>query len=43
LPAGASKLLVPYYFVILNGACVVAFWKFLTGQKMVVWKPRQGE
>jgi glycosyltransferase involved in cell wall biosynthesis len=43
LPAGGSKLLAPYYFVILNGACVVAFWKFLTGQKMVVWKPRQGE
>jgi glycosyltransferase involved in cell wall biosynthesis len=43
LPAGASKLLVPYYFVILNGACVVAFWKFLTGRKMVLWKPRRGE
>jgi glycosyltransferase involved in cell wall biosynthesis len=43
LPAGASKLLVPYYFVILNGACVIAFWKFLTGQKMVLWKPRQGK
>lgn len=43
LPASASKLLVPYYFVILNGACVIAFWKFLTGQKMVLWKPRQGE
>lgn len=43
LPAGASKMLVPYYFVILNGACVIAFWKFLSGQKMVLWKPRQGE
>lgn len=43
LPAGASKLLVPYYFVILNAACVIAFWKFLTGQKIVLWKPRQGE
>lgn len=42
LPAGVSTLLVPYYFVILNGACVVAFWKFLAGQKMVLWKPRQG-
>jgi cellulose synthase/poly-beta-1,6-N-acetylglucosamine synthase-like glycosyltransferase len=39
----ASKLLVPYYFVILNAACVIAFWKFLTGQKMVVWAPRRGE
>jgi cellulose synthase/poly-beta-1,6-N-acetylglucosamine synthase-like glycosyltransferase len=42
LPARASKLLVPYYFVILNAACVIAFWKFLTGQKMILWKPRQG-
>jgi cellulose synthase/poly-beta-1,6-N-acetylglucosamine synthase-like glycosyltransferase len=43
LPATASKLLVPYYFVVLNAACVIAFWKFLTGQKMVVWTPRRGE
>jgi cellulose synthase/poly-beta-1,6-N-acetylglucosamine synthase-like glycosyltransferase len=42
-PVKASKLLVPYYFVVLNAACVIAFWKFLTGQKMVVWTPRQGE
>lgn len=42
LPAGASRLLVPYYFVVLNAACVVASWKFLRGQKMVLWKPRQG-
>ena len=42
-PAKASKLLVPYYFVILNAACVIAFWKFLSGQKMVMWTPRQGE
>jgi cellulose synthase/poly-beta-1,6-N-acetylglucosamine synthase-like glycosyltransferase len=37
-----SKLLSPYYFVILNVACILAFWKFLTGQKMVLWKPRLG-
>jgi cellulose synthase/poly-beta-1,6-N-acetylglucosamine synthase-like glycosyltransferase len=42
-PVKASKLLAPYYFVILNAACVIAFWKFLTGQKMVVWAPRRGE
>jgi cellulose synthase/poly-beta-1,6-N-acetylglucosamine synthase-like glycosyltransferase len=40
--AGVSKLLAPYYFVVLNLACVVAFWKFLGGQKMVVWHPRKG-
>jgi hypothetical protein len=34
---------MPHCFVILNGACVVAFWKFLTGRKMVLWKPRRGE
>jgi hypothetical protein len=37
-----SKLLMSYYFVILNAACVVAFWKLLNGEKIVVWKPRQG-
>jgi cellulose synthase/poly-beta-1,6-N-acetylglucosamine synthase-like glycosyltransferase len=42
LPARASKLLAPYYFVVLNGACAVAFWKFLTGRKIVLWKPREG-
>jgi cellulose synthase/poly-beta-1,6-N-acetylglucosamine synthase-like glycosyltransferase len=40
--AGASWLLTPYYFVVLNVACVVAFWKFLCGQKMILWIPRQG-
>jgi cellulose synthase/poly-beta-1,6-N-acetylglucosamine synthase-like glycosyltransferase len=40
--AGASKLLAPYYFVVLNVACVVAFWKFLSGQKMILWIPRKG-
>lgn len=38
----ASKLMAPYYFVILNAACALAFWKFLTGQKIVLWKPRAG-
>jgi glycosyltransferase involved in cell wall biosynthesis len=38
----APKLLAPYYFVLLNLACAAAFWKFLNGQKMVIWKPRGG-
>jgi hypothetical protein len=42
LPAVASKLLAPYYFVILNMACAVALWKFMNRQKMVLWKPRVG-
>jgi glycosyltransferase involved in cell wall biosynthesis len=38
----APKLLVPYYFVLLNLACAAAFWKFLSGHKMITWKPRGG-
>jgi cellulose synthase/poly-beta-1,6-N-acetylglucosamine synthase-like glycosyltransferase len=38
----ASKLLMSYYFVLLNVACVVAFWKLLNGKKIVLWAPRQG-
>ncbi|MCI0591334.1 MAG: glycosyltransferase family 2 protein [Gammaproteobacteria bacterium] len=42
LPKAASKLLAPYYFVVLNVACALAFWKFLNGETMVLWKPRGG-
>ncbi len=42
VPCVPSRVLTPYYFVILNTACAVAFWKFVKGQKMVVWKPRGG-
>ncbi len=38
----SSNLLMPYYFVVLNLASAVACWKFLNGQKMVIWKPRVG-
>jgi cellulose synthase/poly-beta-1,6-N-acetylglucosamine synthase-like glycosyltransferase len=41
-PRVPSKLLTPYYFVVLNLACVIAFWKFMLGQKMVIWTPRGG-
>jgi cellulose synthase/poly-beta-1,6-N-acetylglucosamine synthase-like glycosyltransferase len=41
-PARAARLLAPYYFVILNAACALAFWKLLNGQRMALWKPRQG-
>lgn len=40
--AESSKLLVPYYFVILNMACVLAFWRFLNRRKIVLWRPRGG-
>lgn len=38
----ASRLLTPYYFLILNAACLMAFWKFMNHQKMATWKPRTG-
>jgi cellulose synthase/poly-beta-1,6-N-acetylglucosamine synthase-like glycosyltransferase len=41
-PRRISGLLAPYYFVVLNAACMVAFWKFARGQKMALWKPRGG-
>jgi cellulose synthase/poly-beta-1,6-N-acetylglucosamine synthase-like glycosyltransferase len=41
-PAAPSRLLVPYYFVLLNIACALAAWKFMLGQKITVWKPRVG-
>jgi cellulose synthase/poly-beta-1,6-N-acetylglucosamine synthase-like glycosyltransferase len=40
--ADKSRLLVPYYFVLLNAACMFAFWKYVRGEKMVLWKPRAG-
>jgi cellulose synthase/poly-beta-1,6-N-acetylglucosamine synthase-like glycosyltransferase len=42
LSATSKVAVAPYYFVILNSACVVAFWKFVNGQKMVTWQPRAG-
>ena len=41
-PRVPPTLLTPYYFVIVNLACVMAFWKYLLGQKMVLWTPRGG-
>lgn len=43
LPRAASKLLVPYYFIVLNTACAIAVWSFLNGRKMTLWKPRGGK
>lgn len=39
LPAYYS---LPYYFTLLNVACAMAAAKYLRGEKMVIWKPRQG-
>ena len=39
----APKVIVwPNYFVLLNVASGVAFWRFINGQKQVLWKPRTG-
>ncbi len=37
-----TKMLQPYYFLIVNMACAVSFVKFLRGQKIVLWTPRVG-
>ena len=33
---------LPYYFSLLNVACVHATWRYLKGEKQVIWKPRVG-
>jgi cellulose synthase/poly-beta-1,6-N-acetylglucosamine synthase-like glycosyltransferase len=38
----APALLAPYYFVLLNTACMLAFWMFLRRRKIVIWTPRAG-
>nr|WP_198683474.1 glycosyltransferase family 2 protein [Peristeroidobacter agariperforans] len=33
---------LPSYFVLVNMASGLAFWRFLKGEKQVLWKPRTG-
>lgn len=42
--SGPGKLIphFPYYFLLLNLASAQAFFKFITGKKQVLWKPRLG-
>ncbi|KZY69644.1 glycosyl transferase [Oleiphilus sp. HI0066] len=35
-------LTLPYYFTLLNVACAHATWRYLKGEKQVIWKPRAG-
>jgi cellulose synthase/poly-beta-1,6-N-acetylglucosamine synthase-like glycosyltransferase len=42
LPVNLSAVRMPYYFLIVNAACALALWKFLKGEKIVLWKPREG-
>jgi len=30
----------PYFFCLVNAACIVAVWNLLRGQRIVVWEPR---
>jgi hypothetical protein len=42
LPIRTTQIFAPYYFCVVNAACMLALLKFLAGQKMTVWKPRVG-
>jgi hypothetical protein len=33
---------LPYYFTLLNIACAHATWRYLKGEKQIIWKPRVG-
>jgi len=33
---------LPWYFLLVNAAAGRAFWKFLRGEKQVIWQPRVG-
>lgn len=35
-------LTLPYYFTLLNVASLHAFWRYVKGEKQVIWKPRVG-
>ena len=35
-------LALPYYFTLLNLASLHAVWRYLKGEKQVIWKPREG-
>lgn len=40
--APSTVLGLPWYFVLVNVAAAQAFWKFIRGQKQVIWQPRIG-
>ena len=40
---GSPRFLsLPYYFTLLNLASLHATWRYLKGEKQVIWKPREG-
>ena len=41
--AGSPAVIaLPYYFTLLNVACLHAAWRYIRGEKQVIWKPRTG-
>lgn len=38
----SGLLRYPYYLCLLNGAALMALWKFVRGEKITIWKPRKG-
>ena len=41
LPSSCAALKIPFYFVTVNAAILVAWWRFVGGQKMVMWSPSE--
>jgi cellulose synthase/poly-beta-1,6-N-acetylglucosamine synthase-like glycosyltransferase len=37
-----SYYFLPYYFSLLNMTCIHGTWRYLKGEKQVIWKPRVG-
>lgn len=40
--SASALITIPYYFVLLNIACLHAVWCYLKGEKITTWKPRLG-
>ncbi len=41
-PGNPFYVSLPYYFTLLNLACMHAVWRYLKGEKQLLWTPRAG-
>jgi cellulose synthase/poly-beta-1,6-N-acetylglucosamine synthase-like glycosyltransferase len=41
-PGNPFYVTAPYYFTLLNVACMHALWRYLKGEKQLLWTPRAG-
>jgi cellulose synthase/poly-beta-1,6-N-acetylglucosamine synthase-like glycosyltransferase len=41
LPSSCVVFKIPFYFVTVNAAILVAWWRFLRGRRMVMWSPSE--